>query len=215
MYHKLNLFFEKKPFLSFILLAGLLACLEGAFSFCSKIHCAGFTDAEFDSWFPYAQGKTVYFKSGNNDIDSLYNLSVFKTAASTTSGGFGGGKCDAPLATIQSVYVDSATLFFMLSYNTFGGSGSNNILNLNVNQFLVTGINITDSGIVISPTLNPVQSSFYSSLTIEGNNYNNVQVIQTDTTGLAANSVYKIWLAKNIGLLAYQEYPSLAIWLKQ
>ena len=215
MHRKLNLFFEKKPFLSFILLACLLACLEGALSFCSKINCPAFSDANFDSWFPYQQGKTIYFRSNNNDIDSLYNLSVFKTAASTTSGGFGGGKCDAPLATIQSVYVDSATLFFTLSYNTFGGSGSNDILNLNVNQFPIRGINITDSGIVINPTFNPVQSSFYSSLPIEGNNYNNVQVIQADTAGLAANSVYKIWLAKNIGLLAYQEYPSLTIWLKQ
>jgi hypothetical protein len=215
MRHKLNLFFEKKPVLSFILLALLLACLQGSVSFCSKKNCAAFSNANFDSWFPYRQGQTVYYATINNEVDSLVNITIYKSPASTSSGGFSSRACVVS-ASVQSQYIDSADPYLHLNYIIDDGSATNTV-QLNINQFFVSGTNITDSGITINAAISmyPVQSSFYNSLTIEGKNYSDVQMILRDTAGLAANSVCKIWIAKNIGLLAYQEYPSLTIWLKQ
>ncbi len=208
MLSRINLFFEKKPITSFVLLAVLLVSLQGISSFCSKKNCPAFSDKNFDAWFPYQNGQVVYYKTTDGDVDSLYIYSVTKSPVSS-SGGY--GRACVVSASIQAENSDSLGANIFLNYSL--GSGGSNYLLFNANQLFFTGTNITDSGIVLNSN-NSVQSTFSSSLILNSNIYPNVQVIMEDTTGVQPG-VFKIWLAKNTGLLAYQQYPSLKIFVKQ
>ena len=213
---RLNLFFEKRPISSFLLLAILLAGLQGFNSFCSKVSCNGFSDSKFDLWFPYQQGQTIHFLSEQNDTSSLFISYTNKTKASTISGGFG-SHCSIPTAIIQSSRVGSLSNSLYLNYVAFSSSDSTKNINLNFDGFMLLGGAITDTGIAIRSGNTNVQSSYNSFMNIQGTIYYNVQLIQLDTTETYQKNVgvYKIWLAKNTGILAYQEYPSLLMWVKQ
>ena len=213
MPNKLNLFFEKKPILSFFLLACLLVSLQGFLSYCSKTYCPAFSDPYFNSWFPYKQGQVIYLYSSNNRHDSIVISSVYRSPASTTSGGCGKVACSA-IDVVQSLYIDSASPYLSISYNIPSSSSGFKLVQVDVNQFVFNGTRIADSGIAVT-ALSSIQTSFSSILSLGGTNYADVELIQRDTTGLAPNSVVKIWLAKNIGLLAYERYPSGEIWVKQ
>jgi hypothetical protein len=45
--------------------------------------------------------------------------------------------------------------------------------------------------------------------------YTNVQVITRDTATDHTKNIYKILLAEKIGILAFEEYPSRELWIKQ
>ena len=82
-------------------------------------------------------------------------------------------------------------------------------------QFQTLGLN--DSGLVINNYLssNKLKATYYDTYNFNGTNYNTLQVIETDTTTSKKNTIYKIWLAKNEGIVGYESYPSLERWAKQ
>lgn len=77
---------------------------------------------------------------------------------------------------------------------------------------------VNDAGFVLAPTSfrnTLTVSKFFNSYTLNGNNYSNVQVIARDTMANHVNDIYKIILAKNQGIIGFEEYPSLALWVKE
>ena len=216
MFQKINSFFSKNPALNFIILAIIFTVIEGLFSFCSKNdYCPAFADAAFNEWFPYQAGQTVYYKTADNKKDSLYNFKVNKSEAKTVHHGFLSPPfyCD-DYAFIESQNVDSASSFLYLTYDIYTAQNFKN-LQLSVNNFLVNGSDINDSGIVIKSLEYPVKSSYFNSLSLGGKVFSNVQALENDTVIFKNPGVYKIWLAKNMGVIGYEEYPSLTIWVKQ
>ncbi len=117
-------------------------------------------------------------------------------------------------AFIQSRKTDSSASFLYLIYDISDGATDKH-LSLSINNFLVDGSGINDSGIVINSLNYPVKSAYFNSLTLNGKNFSNVQLIEKDTTGFKTPGLYKIWLAKNTGAIGYEEYPSLTRWVKQ
>ena len=200
--------------LSIALLCLLFIFLQASFSFCSKKKCPAFSDKEFNAWFPYTQNETVYYKTINNDEDSINNFSVYKSSAAASSSGFNAPQCEIS-ASVQGFPADSLGPYFKINYIISGTANVNNSLQLNLNQFLVFGISINDSGIVIDRTMSQLQTSYFPGIVLDGKNFLNVQSIQMDTASLAAAGIYKIWIAKNNGLIGYEEYPSLIRWIKQ
>jgi len=53
-------------------------------------------------------------------------------------------------------------------------------------------------------------------MNIGGKSFSNVQLITKDTAAGYKNAgTYKIFLAKNVGIIAYENYPDLRLWIKQ
>ena len=62
----------------------------------------------------------------------------------------------------------------------------------------------------------PFDSNYYPSLNIGGKTLSSVRLITKDTAG--NNKIagpYKIFIAKNVGIVAYEIYPDLELRVKQ
>lgn len=210
-----NRFFKKHPKLSYVSLAVFLVLVEVGFSYCSKKKCGGFVDANFDNWFPYKEGQTLYFLSNRNDRDTFSGLTIDKSAPYETGGGYSRGSCDMDVQIQNNQYVSPNR--FNLEYHKFLEVTDVDYLILNFKdvQFYAMGIN--DSGLVaikFSPS-EKLKTTYYDTYNFNGTNYNKLQVVESDTATTKTNAVYKIWLAKNVGIVGYESYPSLERWAKQ
>lgn len=215
MTQTLNRFFKKHPKLSYLSLAIFLVVVEVGFSYCSKKKCGGFADANFDIWFPYKEGQTLYFLSNKNDRDTFYGLTINKSQPYETGGGYSSGKCDMNVQVKNNLYGSPNYLYLEYYKSLELGNIDYATLILKDVQFQTLGLN--DSGLVINNYLssNKLKATYYDTYNFNGTNYNTLQVIETDTTTSKKNTIYKIWLAKNVGIVGYESYPSLERWAKQ
>jgi hypothetical protein len=178
---------------------------------CKKIPCPAFNDTSFSRWFPYNTDDKVIFQSTSlSDTISLY---VAKSEAyEATQGCFGAnGGCTGGNCQIYSNELST-------SYNRkllvciFSGSLKN--ISFDFYQFNCQATDITDTGLVLLDTYS--YSIYYPSLNIGGKTFSNVQLIAKDTA--ANNKIagpYKIFLAKDVGIVAYEIYPDLELLVKQ
>ena len=211
MNKKISSFFEKHPRLSIVLTAVFFVLVHGIFSFCSKIKCPGFSNKEFDLWFPYTKGQQQIFESsaGRDTITIAY---VTKDPGYTTNSGYGGRTC-AAYGTIQSVESTTFNTYLYIS-GSVGRDGKLTHVTVGVKEFQFGGSDIRDSGVVILfPQM--ISSSYFSSLTLGQRTYSKVQEISRDTFNIKTHGVYKAWFAQNIGLVGYEVFPGAIRYLKQ
>ncbi|MEO7445709.1 MAG: hypothetical protein ABIT96_10070, partial [Ferruginibacter sp.] len=64
------------------------------------------------------------------------------------------------------------------------------------------------------PGNNYFRSQFYNSLTLNSRTFNQVQCLDYSTLQTTPG-VYKFYISKNAGLVAYETYPELKLWVKQ
>jgi hypothetical protein len=185
---------------------------------CKKVPCPEFNDNSFSQWFPYSSSQKIIFQN-NVAFDTISFSDIQKsTSYEANKGCYNGGTgCSADCR------INSNELFF--SYNrklqitiyimtSFESSASQKNITLNFYQFACQANNIADTGLVI--TSPGVSSNYYPTLNIGNTAFNNVQLIKRDTTGISKNEgPYKIYLTKNIGIVAYEVYPELKTWIKK
>jgi hypothetical protein len=96
----------------------------------------------------------------------------------------------------------------------FESATSQKDITLVLYQFNCDASEIADTGLVSRyPSFS---TNYYASLNISGAVYYNVQMIKKDTTSNSKEAgPYKVYLAKNIGIVAYENYPDLKTWIKQ
>ncbi len=189
--------FNKRPVLAFMGLCIFMMAIEGIFSFCGKKKCSGFLNPTYDDWFPYNTGRSTFFLSPS-EKDSLFISYTNKTEPYETSGGFESKSCSSIGATIAGNTktnirlnidaMDNGT--FNINFN-FGG------LSINANA-------ITDTGLASTGDAPKMASLFSGSINLNNKIYNNVQAIEVDTFS-SKPLVYKVWLAKSRGIVAYQK----------
>jgi hypothetical protein len=194
------MYFKKfsKAFIGFMLLAALPAC--------TKTDCPAFADAGFDAWFPYQQDQTIYFTSDKNDKDTLLFNSVYRSGEHRTYGG--GGKCNA-WAYYSSSYIHVSPKVY-LSINTFPGG---NALSIKLNTFNLDQAGVAESGITATHT--GYSATALSNVAIKGKTFNTVSLLQRDTISNKDAGVYKVWVSKGVGIVAYEQYPSREQWVKE
>ena len=178
---------------------------------CKKVPCPAFNDTSFSQWFPYNTDDKVIFQSTSvSDTISLY---VAKSEAyEATQGCFGAsGGCTPGNCQIYSNEL-STSYNRKFQVSIFGGSLKN--ISFDFYQFNCQATDITDTGLVLMDTSS--HSNYYSSFNIRGKTFSNVQLITKDTAG--NNKIagpYKIFLAKDAGIVAYETYPDLELRVKQ
>jgi hypothetical protein len=190
-----NQLFRKYPAVLFTFLCVLFAGIESLFTFCSKQTCAGFVDTYYDQWFPYSNGqKPIFISQTTNDTFNI--TSAYKTLP-YTSGGFESRGCGGANASVSG-NKDSTQL------SIYAWQADLTAINISLGNFAVSGIAITDTGIVANPENKSYASVFQNSAILSNKTFANVQMIMQDTL-LYKYTVYKIWLAKDKGLVGYQK----------
>ena len=81
-------------------------------------------------------------------------------------------------------------------------------------DFRADGTDISDTGIVFTTPQANYQSQYFAVLTLNGKPYNNLQLIKRDSSGLK-ESIYKVYIARDIGLVAYKYYPAEIVFMKK
>jgi hypothetical protein len=209
--------FKMKSFRrNLIFILGLWMIIPGIF--CGKhggveiYDCPAFQDSFYDQWFPYANSQAIRFRTSRGVETTMLIDRVDKTPDYKYYTP-GGGSCN-PKVTIRSSDVNSSSIHFMLEYSL---ADQANNLNISLKTIVIQGQNIKDTGInqLTGASLRFNRFQFLSSFIINGKTYPNVQIISRDTVQDKADDIYKLIIAKQVGILAFEEYPSLERWLKQ
>jgi len=177
---------------------------------CKQVPCGAFNDTSFSQWFPYNAGDQMIFQS--NSISDTFSLYVDPSAAFEVSQGcFGAnGSCFA------SCHIYSNELYSSydrkLQVSIYSPSPKN--ISLDLYQFNCQATDFADTGLVLMDSTS--HSRYYPLMNIGGKSFSNVQLITKDTAAGYKNAgTYKIFLAKNVGIIAYENYPDLRLWIKQ
>jgi hypothetical protein len=74
---------------------------------------------------------------------------------------------------------------------------------------------ITPGGFIVDSVYTNIRSSYFTFYTIKNVIFSDVQAIMTDTLIDKTGKVYKIFLAKNKGLVGFETFPEKETWLVQ
>ena len=210
-------YFQHHPVISSIAVTILFGFLQVTFSYCSKVNCPAFADAKFDEWFPYKTDQRIIFSNGLLEKDTITIATVFKSPASTSSGGYGSSPYCSASANINSKETLNGQQYKFSLYGDVYESGKN--FQLSLYDFSLYNMQPSDSGLVVNSANNGNNSGFAFEylLNTNFNNkiYSKLEIITADTNQVKSNRIYKIWLASKEGVIAYEEYPSKNRWIKQ
>jgi hypothetical protein len=176
---------------------------------CKQVPCPAFNDTNFNQWFPYNSGDQVIF--WNNSVSDTFNLYADRSASYEISQGcFGAnGSCMAHCYMYSNELYSSYNRKFQLSI--YGTSPKS--ISLDFYQFNCQAIHIADTGLVFNDSL--THSHYYPSLNVRGKTFSDVQLITRDTAATyKISGPYKVFLAKKVGIIAYEIYPDLSVWVK-
>jgi hypothetical protein len=179
------------------------------FTSCSEPkHCPAFRNVVFDAWFPYEQGQRLVFVNSRQEKDTIGIVHVERSEAKEITSGFFKPDC--------AIYADM-----------YGGGA----MNLNIRcdlkvgakptsvglaEFRFSGSSIGDTGIVQGPGADPLyKGAYYSSINLNGRTYAAVQLLEKDTAHIPGEGLYRVYLSKESGIIAYEKYPSHELWVKQ
>ncbi len=202
----------------------LLCCIAGCTP-CStkKVTCSGFDEPAFTKWFPYQQGSRVIFKNAVTADTFSYTIEHVNTSGTydITTGGF---STAAPLNCNSSAYFASANYdnspfaVFQISYIVNIEQVAKK-LELNFyNGTWETG-EVFDSSLAsctnclngLSTQINKQQNVAFDN----GRTYNDVIVLTSDTATNKFERAYKLFVAKNIGIIGCEMFPSKQKWVIQ
>jgi hypothetical protein len=186
---------------------------------CSKkVECPGFNDGALSQWFPYQDNTTLIFSSSNS-IDSFF-LKLIETTApyETQRGGFGNntGDCHASKK-FQSVARNLVNLSLELSSNlaSYSTTPARSVY-LHILSNEIQALDLKENGFTtISINGQPCLTEFFPSLQIGNKIYSNVQKATRDTIAIRTAGIYQLYIGKGNGVLAYGQYPSLELMIKQ
>lgn len=180
---------------------------------CKKVPCPAFEDVNFQTWFASYQSAQQSIYKYQSSFDTITLASPIKNETYEASQGCIGANQGCSMNYSAESYEISATLRRKLSLNYFGAPSQKSI-SIWVMGFDCYANDVNNQGLV--PVSGVYTGSFSSSLTLDGKTFNNVQVIMRDTTtNHFIDQPYKIYLSKGPGLIAYEMYPGLQLWVKQ
>ena len=200
-------------------LCSLVICLISLWSctLCStkKVTCSQFNDPQFSLWFPYTVGSQLKFKAMGTTDSLEYTIKTFykSEAYETTQGGFSNN--------IASCYSTAS----IVGYNQ---ANQNSLVDIyySISADYQLSIKINDADWragKINP--NSVSNIFGSNFTKLDSSYNTtfangivypvLITMENDTINDKTSRPFKIYLAKNAGIIGFDEYPSKKKWILQ
>lgn len=201
-----------------VLLFSLLVFVGTVYTSCGecgkKIACPGYNGAVLKDWFPYNDNQELVFMNDQNETDTFHLKNTATTAPYEFISSYGRpARCHA-----ENVFMSTET----------DSSGYSRLrVSLNEEENFKTArlalsrqyINIYEleenkyARVEIGPK--PAVSQHLQRASIGNRIFTNVYEAKTDTTGDKSSGIYRVFIRKGEGLVAYSEYPSLTTWVKQ
>jgi hypothetical protein len=193
-------------FTFWVMIALVAFAVLQVFTFCSRtISCPAFSDAAFDTWLPYQQGQRLFFINSRQQKDSILIEVVERSAAEEIKTGFNGPRCH-----IYAYVRGKGNLLLNID------NQEAQTVSLALDDFNFSGGAMGDSGIRYVPEIGPYKTVYYYSHILEGQTFNNVELLEKDTMGLkGGDHIYRVYLSRENGIIAYERYPSHDLWIKQ
>lgn len=178
-----------------------------------KETCPAFTDDQFTSWFPYHAGQMLYFQSGAGNTDSFKIREATQSPVYEITRRFfsGGGRCEATAKILTDYSVNSSLVF---AFEATRSKYAETEYSLSSTGYYLSFNNITDTGITMDMVHYAV-THFTQQQILNGTNYGPAQEITFDTLRSSRSRLSKIWIAKNKGVIGYQNKQSGAIFTLQ
>ena len=176
--------------------------------------CPPFNSTAFDRWFPYQQGQVIQFRNtATNQSYSLLIESVDKSAGGQTSSSI----ITTP-SCAQSAMVDSDSL--QIFYNAVSYPPSQSLTGHTLSVSMCrSGINaseITVDSIHTNPGLfYTIEHKTNFSLGTGLPAYPRVEILSRDTLHANFSLAYKVYIARDIGIVGYRMYPGDVLWVKE
>lgn len=182
-----------------------------------QVTCPAYSETGMSNWFPYSPNTRLIYSS-NSTTDTINIKSIEVTGPYEDRVSARNPYCIAD-KTWSSLELTSAGFprfrIQATQFNdTYNPPNSREEVYLSIDREYFSGKGISDTGFV-KENFSTQKSQFFPSISVGTNTFSKVQVIEKDTIVNKASRIYKIWIAKHNGLVAYQEYPSKKIWVKQ
>jgi len=186
---------------------------------CKKVPCPAFNDPEFINWFPYTPDQKTIFRynllTDTITIGRLEKSEAYEAGKGCYHGDIG---CNMRYHVYSQEMLSNYSYKFTVNFGSqtpFESSVTTRSFSLKFYTFICDANDINSEGLLLKPGI--FSSHYYPSLNIAGSVYNNVQLIIKDTTNSSNKMAgpYKIYLAKNQGMIGYEDYPALRTWIKQ
>lgn len=187
-----------------------------------KITCPAFNEPAFASWFPYEQNQRIHFKNSITTDSFSYVVSMLSLSASyeTSTGGIENVRhgCGSSAYMSSSNYNNSPYGTMGITY-AISESPANKSLSLHFNNADWDAGEITNSGIETSVNssgngftkISAAQNMIFDN----GITYPQVMILTTDTINNKTDRAYKLFIAKNIGIIGCEMFPSGQKWVIQ
>ncbi len=179
---------------------------------CKKVDCPPYDNPGLDQWTKNPSGNQFIFVNSTSarDTFTIWPIEV-SSGYEANKGCIEGGDrgCDEYFRMSTN-----GNPKFTLYYNSFTSWDSKKVemVNIRLKDLEVMASGITDTGFIFHSI--GIQAVFNPTVSLNGKTFSNVQLIQVDTS-VKFTSVYRIYFEKNRGLLAYEEYPSHELWIRQ
>jgi len=183
---------------------------------CKKYACPAFQNDKVNEWMMGFSNQRVLYSNNASGVDTftLEPVQISGTYEAKKGCPEGDRGCLSSFVILSSEYGPTGTPKFAVSFDSFTGWDNQPTLRIliHVKDLEVHPTDITSTGFIIPDP--HVQTAFNPSVTLNGKAFTDVQLIQVDTS-TKTSGVYKFYLARNNGLIAYEEYPSHNLWIRQ
>lgn len=187
-----------------------------------KITCPAFNEPLFFEWFPYQVNQYVYYKNlSSGDTVGYFVYHKYQSEQQEiTTGGYGGGSRYCPAeASINGSNNDffkgSISIYYWVPNDLNGNNTSKTLEILFYNSQW-------KANAILNKTIEAPEASAGISITTQNNiqfangiTYANMVTFTQDTLGTKEDKVYKLYIAKNAGIVGFEMYPSKQKWVIQ
>ena len=190
---------------------------------CKTITCNGFNDVQFDRWFPYKENDLLVYKTTTGATDSTKITSAYRTEQyeGRTGGGYGCGKGCFSEARFFGYKPDGSgtgKLAIMAMKQNPTGTGNEVFQQISF-SFANKGFSarsIVDTGFILNDNYAQLATTkFDTQLTLGSKTFLNTQTVLIDTSKNKQPGAYKFYFARDIGLVAWENYPDKTVWIKE
>jgi hypothetical protein len=205
----------------------MIVCL-GYISGCTlcsskKVTCPAFDEPAFVKWFPYNDSSRMVYKNSITADTFSYAISmksISGTYETTTGGGFGNSNpgCNASAYFASSNYSNSPFGTVGITYTINNSQPEKNLQVYFNNTDWVAGEIFENSfaasvnyGYGVPAKVDSAQNMLFDN----GITYSRVVILTNDTVSNKTDRAYKLFIAKNIGIIGCEMFPSKQKWLIQ
>lgn len=206
-----------------LLLLAVIVC--AFFASCSdscsgkQVTCPAFDDKLALQWVPYSQNQQFIFSSAaGTDTFGIINAYTSVSYQDTVT-------ARSPFCSAEASFTTGYGSFDNAKKNVFDislrvnqdefSNATNRETSIHIKENFFAGNGFSDTGLIKSSSYNFI-SYFHQFAAVGNKTFSNVQEIYSDTVQQVLNpgEIYKFWMARNIGIVAYEEYHG-NLWVKQ